>query len=610
MKMRNAEKKKTSGTKGKFRHSIRTQFTLIFFLVMAGTIFICFILNQTFLKKYYIREKQEALEKTYESLNEAAGSNSISSDAFDVELQKSVSRNNIGIIVTDSESKTIKSYSMDAGIMIKRLYDNLFGANQNITSQEEQELLQDEPQEAAGGAQDGTGAQQNGSAGSGASGGAQSGSSGDSSNGDSSTGEDTDQMPPQDIPFGEKSYITSVLKQTDSYTIQTVLDRRTSSDFMEMWGTLDNGDYFLLRTALESIDHSASIANRFFGITGIAATLVGIFVSLYMGTLITKPILELTAISERMKHLDFSAKYTGKSRTEIAELGSNINELSSNLEQTISELKTANNKLKKDIREKEEIDTMRKEFLSNVTHELKTPIALIQGYAEGLQDCVNDDAESREYYSSVIVDEAGKMNSMVQKLLALNHLEFGTETVNMEHFDAIAVIRNYLQSATLLADKKDVQVRMEEQEPVMVWADSFLMEEVFTNYFSNAVNHVEESGGEKIIDIKLIPQEGNRVRISVFNTGKPIPEDSLPHIWEKFYKVDKARTRAYGGSGIGLSIVKAIMEQMHEAYGVKNYDNGVEFWFDLDTGSGSEDSSADEAKSAEEEKAPELSDKA
>lgn len=142
----------------------------------------------------------------------------------------------------------------------------------------------------------------------------------------------------------------------------------------------------------------------------------------------------------------------------------------------------------------------------------------------------------------------------------------------------------------------------------MVWADSFLIEEVFTNYFSNAVNHVEEIGGEKIIDIKLIPQEENRVRISVFNTGKPIPEDSLPHIWEKFYKVDKARTRAYGGSGIGLSIVKAIMEQMHESYGVKNYDNGVEFWFDLDTGSGSEGSSADEAKSADEEKEPELSD--
>jgi signal transduction histidine kinase len=117
----------------------------------------------------------------------------------------------------------------------------------------------------------------------------------------------------------------------------------------------------------------------------------------------------------------------------------------------------------------------------------------------------------------------------------------------------------------------------------MVWADSFLVEEVFANYFSNACNHVEAIKDEKVIDINVVPDDiSNSVRISVFNTGLPIPEDSLPHIWEKFYKVDKARTRAYGGSGIGLSIVKATMDLMHREYGVKNYDNGVEFWMELE----------------------------
>ncbi len=98
------------------------------------------------------------------------------------------------------------------------------------------------------------------------------------------------------------------------------------------------------------------------------------------------------------------------------------------------------------------------------------------------------------------------------------------------------------------------------------------------NYYTNALNHLE---GDCVIEIKL-EKKDDKVRISVFNTGEPIPEDSIDHIWEKFYKVDKARTREYGGSGVGLSIVKAIMDSMHQEYGVRNYDNGVEFWFELE----------------------------
>ena len=111
-----------------------------------------------------------------------------------------------------------------------------------------------------------------------------------------------------------------------------------------------------------------------------------------------------------------------------------------------------------------------------------------------------------------------------------------------------------------------------------VWADEFKIEEVVTNYTSNALNHLN---GEKEIEIRVIPED-DRVRVTVFNTGTPIPEEDVPKLWNKFYKVDKARTREYGGSGIGLSIVKAIIEGLHQQYGVQNYDNGVEFWFTLD----------------------------
>ena len=370
-----------------------------------------------------------------------------------------------------------------------------------------------------------------------------------------------------------------LLQKGEKYEMQIATDDRINTDFLEMWGVLDNGNLFLLRCPLESIRESVNLANRFLAYVGFGAAIVSAVIVLIISGKITKPIKELTEISERMIHLDFEAKYTGKSKTEIALLGQNINELSCTLEQTISELKSANNELQRDIEKKNKIDEMRKEFLSNVSHELKTPIALIQGYAEGLKEGISDDEESRDFYCEVIMDEASKMNNMVKKLLTLNQLEFGNDNVTMERFDIVSLIKNYLQSAEILCRQKDVKVIMKEYQPIYVWADEFMVEEVFGNYFSNAMNHVAD---DKVIDVKLLVKE-KTVRISVFNTGEPIPEESISHIWEKFYKVDKARTREYGGSGVGLSIVKAIMDALNREYGVENYNNGVEFWFELET---------------------------
>jgi signal transduction histidine kinase len=255
-----------------------------------------------------------------------------------------------------------------------------------------------------------------------------------------------------------------------------------------------------------------------------------------------------------------------------------MNRLSETLEKTISELKTANNELQKDIEQKTKNEEMRREFLSSVSHELKTPIALIQGYAEGLKECINDDPESRNFYCEVIMDEAGKMNRMVKNLLTLNELEFGSEVVTMERFDITLMIHNLLQSVKILFEQKQVRLVFEQMEPVFVWANEYKLQEVMNNYISNALNHVE---GEKVIKI-TIRRQTDRVRVGVFNTGKPIPEQDLERIWDKFYKVDKARTREYGGSGVGLSIVKAVLESMHRNYGAVNYENGVEFWFDAD----------------------------
>lgn len=370
------------------------------------------------------------------------------------------------------------------------------------------------------------------------------------------------------------------IKETQDYTAAVLTDMTTNTEYLEMWGVLDNGNLFLMRSPLESIRDSVKISNRFLAYVGILATFISAVLIWFVTTRITKPIMQLKDISEKMTKLDFETKYESHGKNEIDLLGEHINQLSSTLEKTISELKTANNELQRDIEKKERIDEMRKEFLSNVSHELKTPLALIQGYAEGLKEGINsDDIESRNFYCDVIMDEADKMNAMVKKLLTLNQLEFGNDNISMERFDIVMMIRNFLQSAEILIKQNEVTVNVEEMPPIYVWADEFKVEEVFRNYFSNAMNHVS---GDNMIDIRYKLLDG-KVRISVFNTGEPIPEESLPHIWEKFYKVDKARTREYGGSGVGLSIVKAVMESMNQQYGVRNYINGVEFWMELET---------------------------
>ena len=376
--------------------------------------------------------------------------------------------------------------------------------------------------------------------------------------------------------LGFYSDTVEVMEEGDDY----VLQRLNTSDgsYLEMWGRLSSGISFIMRTPLESIRTSARLANRFFAYVGVLSTVAGGIIIWFIARRLTRPILELSRISEQMVNLNFEAKYTGRTKNEIDLLGENINKLSASLEKSISELKTANNELQKDIERKEAIDEMRKEFLANVSHELKTPIALIQGYAEGLKEAVNDDPDSRSFYCEVIMDEASKMNKMVQKLLTLNQLEFGNDVVTMERFDITALIKNYIQNVGILTRQSDIQVCMEDYEAIYVWADEYKTEEVFMNYFSNAVNHCS---GERKIVVTLEQREG-LVRVEVFNTGAPIPEDSLPHIWEKFYKVDKARTREYGGSGVGLSIVKAIMDSMNQRCGVENYQNGVLFWFELE----------------------------
>lgn len=365
---------------------------------------------------------------------------------------------------------------------------------------------------------------------------------------------------------------------TKMYDITLDQDEYVNDNFLILTGTLSDGNLVMIRYAMENMKVALGVVDRTLIIIGLLALVLAFLLTEIIARRLTQPIVELTNISKKMSELDFDVKYrTRDSRTEIDILGEHMNTMSTSLENALDELQEANKELKKDIEIKEKNEEMRKEFLSNVSHELKTPIALIQGYAEGLSEGMADDPESRAYYCEVIVDESQKMNKMVQQLLSLNELEYGVNSVEVTEFNISELIRSLVNASKILIENAGIKLSFEMGEDVIVNSDEYLVEVVFSNFLSNAIHYCKN---ENVIKISQVDR-GDTVLISVYNSGDTILEEDIERLWDKFYKIDKARTREYGGSGVGLSIVKAAVESINGKYGVYNLDNGVTFWFEI-----------------------------
>lgn len=366
--------------------------------------------------------------------------------------------------------------------------------------------------------------------------------------------------------------------QPGEFVIKKNHDTRINADYYDLIGTLDNGFTIILRSPIARIEYTMSIITKVFVYISVGTIVFGSLFMLAFSNIFAAPIKTLSHAAKRMTQLDFDVKVPVITNDEIGELGLCMNEMSQKLEETISELKAANIQLEKDIKQKQQIDEMRKEFLSHVSHELKTPIALIQGYAEGLKDNLFDDPESKEFYTDVIIDEAHKMNTLVKKLLNLNEIEFGDNPLRIERFELVGFIEQIISASKILLNDATVNIDFAETPPVYVWADEYMIEEVFTNYLTNAIHYVCEGG---LIKIYFEHNNGD-VRVCVYNQGSRIADEDIDKLFIKFYKADKARTREYGGNGIGLSIVAATMQAHGKPYGVYNVEDGVVFYFDLD----------------------------
>jgi two-component system sensor histidine kinase VanS len=533
------------------KHSIRFKITVLFAGIICILIVMLLLFNITFSEKFYMQDKREAMLNAYESIDDACNqysSGSISDTDLRNNLEQVSTSKGMSIIIVNSDWTTFYVSTHGDEMMLERLKKSIFNNDIFQGMPDKSGSMQEQPDE--------------------------------NRNGDINAGKKTLPEKIIDMSGNGASETRDILYQSDKYTVQKVYDSRLLDDYIELWGTLDNGNFILIRTPIQGIKDNVHISNTFITYIGIVTLIIGIIAAFVLSSYISKPIKQLSNIAERMSELDFDIKYDGKDKGEIGLLGKSMNNMSQKLEENISQLKTANLELQRDIDKKEKLEKMRTDFLSNVSHELKTPIALIQGYAEGLKEGITDDPESVDFYCSVIMDEAAKMNNMVKRLLTLNQIEFGEDELVMERFDINELVKSVVNANELRATQKNLSITYDILDtPLYVWADEYKVEEVVTNYLSNAINHC---CNENIIKIKVGHIDKDNVRVSVFNTGNNIPEADIEHIWEKFYKVDKARTREYGGNGIGLSIVKAIVESMGKTCGVNNLSDGVEFWFDLD----------------------------
>ena len=312
-------------------------------------------------------------------------------------------------------------------------------------------------------------------------------------------------------------------------------------------------------------------------VSGVVALTAAVLLALYLTKRISRPVVELTGITQRMKNLDFSSRYEGAADDEIGELGRNFNDMAETLDRTIGELNQANEQLKEDIEREKAIEEARKNFISNVSHELKTPISLIRGYAEGIRDQVIEPQEFEDYLS-VIIEESEHMSAMVRELLTLSKLESHHVQTRFEPVDLREVLGRVLEMFSYDMQKSGVQLEYRPAEgPQDLICDQDMLETMLTNFVSNALDHVE---GEKRIRI-TVEETAATLAVQVFNTGKVIPDNERDKIWDSFYKVDKARTRAYGGTGLGLAIVKNMVEIHQGSYGVENQTEGVTFFIRL-----------------------------
>jgi signal transduction histidine kinase len=327
--------------------------------------------------------------------------------------------------------------------------------------------------------------------------------------------------------------------------------------------------------SLDSVNENSELASRVFFYLCLIIMFMIITLSIKIGFMVFAPLRNMINITKRMANMDFSAKCPRYDINDLNELSASINTLGTSLSRALGNLQSENKKLETDIQYERRQEKIRKSFISNVSHELKTPIAIIKGYAEGMKMGIGGD--NPDEICDIIIDEADKMNNLIVRLMEYMKLSSGAYKLYSSVFNLREMADEWAENHKMKMQREGIEFICDIDPEFTCYSDVMMMENIFLNYLSNAISHIDN---EKIIKVTA-EDKGKSYRVRVFNTGKPIPGTDIENIWQSFYRADKAHSREEGRFGLGLSFVATIQDMSGEKYGVENKPNGVEFWFDV-----------------------------
>ncbi|MHC1682259.1 MAG: ATP-binding protein [Clostridiaceae bacterium] len=335
-------------------------------------------------------------------------------------------------------------------------------------------------------------------------------------------------------------------------------------------------EFLFVVSSLQPVGEAVDVMKGYYHYVFLVAVIIVTIMSLLFSKIISDPLIKMNRIACKMADFDFSEECTIKSKDELGSLGKSLNRLSSNLGSTLVELRAANHQLQLDIEKERNLETMRKEFIASVSHEFKTPLGVIKGFAEGVKDNIAEN--KKEHYIDVILEEVEKMDELVLDLLELARLESKTQKLNIERFDIIELINEVENRLSKSIEEKNINLKFQYcNRNLQVYGDQRRIEQVITNILSNAIRH---TNNERYINIGIV-EENKDLYVYIENSGEHIGEEDIIKIWDKFYRTEKSRGRKTGGTGLGLAIVKNIL-QLHESkFGAENTDIGVKFYFTL-----------------------------
>lgn len=371
-------------------------------------------------------------------------------------------------------------------------------------------------------------------------------------------------------------------KYTFSHTpsVEYSINPQSEKENLMLFGEIfleDNIIFVVLDTPISAVERSTELINEFNLYIAAIALSIGGILTWFWSKHFVKPIIEIDHVAKSVSTLDFSQKLKEPfSHDEIGRLGKNINLMSEQLSNMIGSLQAANAQLEKSVDHQKQIDDMRKEFIANVSHELKSPLGLMVMYCENLKN--NLPNIDKDFYYDVIVDESKRLSELVKSLLDISSLENGLTKMHFDLINFSDLVHKLCAKKQLIFDNQKITLIKNVQDNLFVLGDSFYLEQALTNYLDNAITHTPPN---KIVKVSVYI-ENEFLVFSVFNEGTTISISDENKIWESFYKVDKAHTPSLQThAGLGLYIVRTIINSHEGKYGANILENGVDFWFKL-----------------------------